>query len=52
MTETLPVETALGDDVVSLQDQPDGAYDVETAVIWTIHASLFARSSRVTGVSR
>jgi hypothetical protein len=52
MAQTVPVRAAHGDHVLSLQDHPDGAQGIETAVILTIHASIFARSSRVTGLSR
>jgi hypothetical protein len=52
MTETLPGRAANDDHVLSLQDHPDGAQGIETAVILTIHASIFARSSRSTGLIR
>jgi len=52
MAETLSNRAAIGDHVLSLQDHPDGAQGIETAVILTIHASIFARSSRVTGLNR
>jgi hypothetical protein len=52
MAATLPAWPADAYNVLSLQDHPDDAYGLETKVILTIHASIFARSSAVAGLNR
>jgi hypothetical protein len=52
MAATVPVRALHGYNVLSLQDHPEGRYAVETTVISTIHASIFASFSGVTGVNR